>query len=128
MRSIVQRVAAVAVLALWMAPNVTALGIGLHLALDHHGAHQLPHVHALSDLAQAASHGHHHPEADARDHQHEAIASAVGGRWKPESVPVAVLRARVASEGCLSPESLSPQRPRRAPPPPLFTSYCSLLL
>lgn len=128
MRPSAHRLLSVLILALWVAPSVMALGVGLHAVLDDHHHHEAEHTHALADLARAAEHGHHHETQAAPDHEHEAIVDGASGVSRMSPQLVAMLPLPFSPATSLA-ERARPDRPsRRGPPTPLFTANCSLLI
>ena len=128
MTPVVHRCLVAIVLLAWMAPGVGALGISLHLALDHHGHHGAEHELAVADLLGAAAHGHHHDADATPDHEHDARVSGSAVAPHLGASFVAVLPSAPAdpTQGTEGPR---PERAlRRGPPAPLFTAHCSLLL
>ncbi len=128
MSPVALRIVAVLILACWMSPGVGALGVGLHLALDHHGSHGAEHGLETSDLVQAAAHGHHHDAQAVPDHDHDARVDGSALALRPSASSVAVLPAATCPEVALAGRPRSDGSPRRGPPVPLFTAHCSLLL
>ncbi len=135
------RIVSLLILAFWMSPGIGALGMGLHLALEHHheeseahghdhhdGSHGDEHAMAISDLMQAATHGHHHDAEATSDHDHEATASGTVLTLRPNPPLASVLPALASSEVVLLDRSFLAGSTRRGPPVPLFTAHCSLLL
>ena len=158
MRSRSHRLLTVLILLGWIVPQSTALAWSLHLGLDgheelHHLAgpghshppgqdHHHPHTYdsepacdhlahrvGLAALVETLAHGHSHEDSEAApDHEHEAPANG----------------AKTIAHGqvltcSLGPEPLQPPSAeaaeldgdralRSGPPPPLFTTHCSLLL
>lgn len=113
-------------LAVWLAPGASALAVGLHLALDHHDHPGEAHERALSDLVQAATHGHRHPPAVA-EHDHElwiGRAPATG----PGPGPVAIVPSTTSPAHHLAERRGLDTSRWRGPPLPLFAAHCSLLL
>ena len=127
-RAQVHRLLPAVVLVLWMAPSLGALGIAVHLALDHHGPHDAGHAEEISELARTATHGHHHDLAAGTDHEHEARVDEPAPAIKPGSSPVAVLPAPAPARPSLAEPARRDVPPRRPPPDPLFATHCSLLL
>lgn len=118
----------VLVLLSWMAPAVGALGVSLHVALDHHGSHDGEPPATLPELARTADHEHHHDLAAEADHQHEARLEEPAPALRPIVYSVAVLPAPAVVEAIPAEPACLGSSPRRAPPDPLFTVHCSLLL
>ncbi|MEM7585537.1 MAG: hypothetical protein AAF560_19255 [Acidobacteriota bacterium] len=129
-----QRALAILALVLWMSPNLGAIGLGVHLALEHHDVADGHHDHGhhaedcgFSALAEAATHGHHHAAA-APEHEHESRIDASTPTLRPSSQASALWLASVA-RGPVGSDSLPcDASPRRGPPLALFTAHCSLLL
>ncbi|HVS02930.1 MAG TPA: hypothetical protein VMT16_09180 [Thermoanaerobaculia bacterium] len=126
MRAPLHRLLSIAALLLWMAPSVAASTTALHVALDHHGAHDSAHAEEIADLVRAVTHGHHH-DLTAPEHEHEASLRGPGTLPKP----IASTAVAVPSPPALSvpdERSLLETSSRRGPPRALFTTHCSLLL
>ena len=123
-----KRLVTVAILLGWTAPGAFALGVGLHLAAEHHGPHGAAHEHELADLVRAATHGHHHDLEAAPDHGHDATLE--GQARAPVTSPsfAAVLSTSPLPQATLAAASLFDAVSRRGPPTPLFFAHCSLLL
>ena len=143
MRSPMHRLIAIAILLGWLAPSISALGVGLHVLSEHHGPHGIEphgahgvephgphgieHQQEVADLMRIATHGHHH-ELDTADHDHDA--------WLGGQAPVrlgglsllAVFPARLSVPSSLAECSMLDRPRRRGPPIPLFTTHCTLLL
>lgn len=116
------------VLLLWMAPSVGALAVGVHLAVDHHDPHDAEREGEISDLARAATHGHHHEDELASSHEHDARLGGVAPVPRRAPSMVAVLPSPAGATAALSVRPRSDRTLRRGPPGPLFTAHCSLLL
>lgn len=128
MRPPTRRLLSLHILALWMAPSAGALGVGLHVVLDHHGHPETEHPLGLSELARAAVHGHHHDAEPAPEHRHETIVDGASPVLRTSLSPIAILPAP-GSPGTAPTDPSSLDRPsKRGPPTPLFTACCSLLL
>lgn len=127
-RAQVHRLLPVVVLGLWMAPSLGALGVAVHLALDHHGPHDAGHAEEISELARTATHGHHHDLEAGSDHEHEARVDEPAPAIKPGSSPVGVISSPASARPSLAEPARPEVPPRRPPPGPLFASHCSLLL
>lgn len=128
MRGAAHRLLSTLVLALWMAPSVGALGVALHLALHHHGPHHSEHAREISELAEAATHGHRHDAEAGPEHEHEARVDGFAPALRPSSSLVAVLSSPTSAHAPLTERRCFDCSPRRGPPGPLFVAYCSLLL
>jgi hypothetical protein len=116
------------VLLVWMAPGMGALAVGVHLALDHHGAHGAEHEREVSDLVRAATHGHHHDAEAAPSHEHDARVGRVAPIPRRGPSLVAVLPSPAAATAAGSQWPRADRTLRRGPPVPLLTAHCSLLL
>ena len=112
----------------WLAPGAFALGVGLHLAVEHHGSHGAGHEHDLADLARSATHGHHHEHEAVPDHGHDATLAAQAGVPRPGLWAVAVLPTWPSPSVTLAEGSRFDDWSRRGLPTPLFFAHCSLLL
>ena len=123
-----KRLVTVAILLGWLAPSAFALGVGLHLTVEHHGPHGASHEHELADLARAATHGHHHDREAAPDHSHGATFDAPAGIHRPGLSAVAVVALPSSPAVTLAEGSRFDDWSRRGPPTPLFFAHCSLLL
>ena len=111
-----------------MLPSVSALGVGLHVALDQHGHHHAEHTLEISELAQAATHGHHHDAEAAPEHDHDAKVEGSALTLRLSASLGAVLPAVASLRIEFAETLLFEGSPRRGPPVPLFTTHCSLLL
>lgn len=127
-RTSIQRVLSAVVLLAWTTPGVGAVGLYVHLAVDHQGAHDGDHDSEISDLLRAATHGHHHEAEAAPRHEHDVRLGAPAPVVRSVSLLVAVLPAWESPPTRLSARALLDGSPRRAPPDPLFAAHCSLLL
>lgn len=109
-----------------MAPTLGLLGLGLHVALDHH--HPDEHRPDIAQLAHVMVHGHHHEAGDSSDHEHEAAIDRMvtsSKRDPMQGVTTVTLPAPpIAHTDCPRPDP----RSRLGPPSPLFTTHCSLLI
>ncbi|MDY7094821.1 MAG: hypothetical protein SX243_17755 [Acidobacteriota bacterium] len=146
------RFLALAVLLLWMAPGASALGLGLHHALDphhsdsshHHSGtshHETgagenrpagdpptqPDEDCLEDWARTATHGHSHDAEAEPDHGHEAAVTAPVSAAKIAPPLASALPQALTDTVFRSRPPASPP-PGLGSPPPLFTAHCSLLL
>lgn len=128
MRAPAHRLVSALVLVLWTAPGLGALGLAVHLALDHHGPHDAGHAEELSKLARTATHGHHHDLEAGSDHEHEARVDEPAPAIKPGSSPVGVISSPASARPSLAEPARPDVPPRRPPPDPLFATHCSLLL
>lgn len=116
------------VLLLWMAPSAGALAVGVHIALDHRGAHDAERQREISELARAATHGHHHDVDVGPHHEHDARLGGVAQVPRRGPSPIAAFPSLGAVTGALAGRTRPDNIPRRAPPAPLFAAHCSLLL
>ena len=123
-----KRLVTVAILLGWLAPSAFALGVGLHLTVEHHGPHGASHEHELADLARAVTHGHHHDLEAMPDHDHDARFDGQARIPGPGPAFAAVLPASALPPETLAEGSRFDGSSRRGPPTPLFVSHCSLLL
>lgn len=126
-----KRLISALIVASWLAPSVGALGVGLHLALDHRH-HHVPgdgeHARELTDLLRTVAHGHHHDAEAIPDHAHEARLDGRAPAIRPAAASAAALVSPACAPAAPSPRTGLDAHPRRAPPPPLFTTHCALLL
>ncbi len=114
------------ILALWMAPTVGAVAVGVHVLYEHHD-HDTGHAVDLADLARSAEHGHHHESEAVPDHEHHLV-------FAPS--PSVLVQGNAAAAGAIAinrPEFLTAytlpvQRSRWGPPASLFTTHCALLI
>lgn len=127
MRAPLHRLLSYVVLLAWMAPSLGALSAGLHLAIEHHGPHGAEHVRAITDLAGAATHGHHHDLDTAPHHGHEATSGGSVSLPRPAASLLTALPSPGVSAGSDGRWPLD-RASRRGPPGPLLMAYCSLLL
>ena len=136
-RALRHRLLPALVLALWITPSAGALAVGLHVAFEHryddhhHDAahsHDDDHAHDLSTQARDARHDHHHDAEAVPDHDHESIPSGFAPLLRPTPDLIAVLSATADTGASLSSRSALDRPARRAPPRPLFTAHCSLLI
>lgn len=106
------------------------LGLGMHLALEHHdGPHGEDHGLEIVALARAATHGHPHDAAAAPDHDHASIVNGSVLAQRPGAHAVAVFAIPAAPAPATRAERFPLVRSSRGGPPvPLFTAHCSLLL
>lgn len=141
--SLSRRLTAVLALALWTAAGFAPFAVALHVALhsDGHGEHLhtrhlgTQHVHEghvhpaldLSELLQAAWHGHPHDTQAVPDHEHTAVARGSVPHPEPSSTALPTLAALDSGAPFGDPSDLE-RMPHRGPPTPLFTTHCSLLL
>ncbi len=128
MRFRLHRLISAAILLGWLAPCVGALGVGLHLASEHHGGYGLEHEREIADLVEAATHGHHHDLETAPDHHHEARFDGQTPELRHALSVVAVLPGTPAISMTRVGRSSDGRSRRRGSPTPLFTATCSLLL
>lgn len=128
-RAPAQRFVSALVLVLWTAPGLSALGLAVHLALDHHhGPHDAGHAEEVAELARAATHGHRHDLDAGADHEHEARVESSAPAVRSVSPPVAVLPSFASAAAPPTERGVLYGASRRAPPAPLFATHCSLLL
>ena len=123
-----QRLLAFLILVLWLCPSLGAVAIELHVALDHHGPHG----------QEPGSAKHERP--DSLDHRHEMHLDSLTSRnqratmaSKPSAPKpdLSLSDSHSGEESVLIREfdrSRSEPTSRGAPPLPLFTKLCSLLL
>ena len=123
-----KRLVVVAILLGWQAPGALALGVGLHLAVGHHGPLGASHEDELADLARAATHGHHHDHEAVPDHGHAATLDAHAGLPRLGMSSVAVLAMPPSPSMTLAEGLPFDAASRRGPPPALFRTHCALLL
>ena len=126
-RGPLQRTLLFVLLVSWMTPGIAALGMGLHVALDHHQASPADHARELSELIDAMSHGHRHPESAVPDHRHDLRLGSGIPALKTSSKP-AVLPTLDHSDRGRARESLTNATVRYGPPATLFATHSSLLL
>jgi len=124
----IQRLISVAILSLWLAPAAAALGVGIHLAVEHHHPQALEHRQDIADLARLATHGHHHDLETAPDHRHLARLDGQAPSFRTRLDAVAVLpQAPSPRVAPVELASVSGSQ-RRGPPRAVLTANCSLLL
>lgn len=123
-----QRLLSAVVLLAWTVPAAGALGLSLHVALDHHAAHGGRCTSELSDLLRAAVHGHHHDTDAAPVHEHDVSVEAPAPAVRSVPLAAAVPAPSASPPPSRAARPLRPDSPRRAPPGPLFAAHCSLLL
>ncbi len=111
----------------WMTPGIAAFGMGLHVALDHHQASPADHARELSELIDAMSHGHRHPESAVPDHRHDLRLGSGIPAIKTSS-KLAVLPALDPSDRGRAHDRLTSTTARYGPPATLFATHSSLLL
>lgn len=115
------------ILAFWMSPSLGALGLGLHVILDHHHD-ETEHSHGASDLAQMALHGHHHDTEATPDHDHHLMVDGAVPLLRTHSSSPAMLPL-LAPQGSFPVEASSCTcSTRPGATCPLFRTHCSLLI
>lgn len=113
-----------------MAPNVGALGLGMHLAVvDHHDVeHGADHWMDLSDLARAATHCHHHETEAAPEHDHDSLVDGSTPKLRLSAQWAGVLALHTPVLNAPADRVPVDRCHRRGPPTSLFTAHCSLLI
>lgn len=135
------------VLLSWQAPAWASIGVGLHLASDHHrlapgvppeapaptevpAPAEVPGETLALELALAASHGHHH-DLDSPAHDHPALRIVAASALAPGAVDCApaVSWARALAGPATGVRREPPcSSPPPTGPPELFYRHCALLL
>lgn len=124
-------------LLLWILPSLSAAAVGWHQTLtageagEHHHGHAETHGHIdlAALLANVVEHGHHHEETEATpDHSHDVTLTPSKVTAKPHLEVVATPSPAAHIAMSSPPMQIADKAPRLKPPPPLFTSHCSLLL
>ena len=123
-----QRLLAAMILAFWLAPGASALGVGLHVVLDHHSHGDEATRHALLSLARAAVHGHRHDLGTAWDHDHDVITVKRAPAPRPSASSIATLPLKHSLGAAEEQSSILGPTPQCRPPTLLFAAHSSLLL
>ncbi|MFP3940243.1 MAG: hypothetical protein ACLF0P_08050 [Thermoanaerobaculia bacterium] len=117
----------VLVLAAWTAPGAGAFAIGVHLSLHHAAPHDEP-SDRVSDLLDAATHGHHHGTEASPAHDHDATLAYAAPAQGPSGGSAAVLPPGGSLRAPDRRAACHDRPPRWGPTAPLFTKHCALLL
>ena len=128
MRRPKKRLLATLLLVGWTIPALATLGLGLHVAIDHHHSPDSRHAEDLSGLIQAIEHGHHHDGDAAPDHRHEARLGGRGPALQPTSKIAATLPHFETTQVTVPLRPTQTVTSRRGPPTTPLASFSSLLL
>lgn len=133
MRPAVTRCLAVLILASWVTPSVGALGLGLHLGLDHHGSHSAgshgaDHAREMSELVHMMMPGHHHDAEASSHHDHDLQVDVPPSTRKPRALSTTAMPAPAMVTASIVERLRAGGAPTRGGTTPLFTAHCALLL